>query len=414
MNARNTLKRPKHATRARRTVVRLAAAVALGLGLGLVLAPAASVLTPQTAIALPPDGPSPNTPDTYVEVWPTTVRHGDVLNFRVSGFPAGEVIHLKYDDGDASVCGSSAVHGACVIHTQVVPSSGVTVGSIVIPGDLPVGTHWLRFLASAPAPGGGVLGFTLHGQGGGYGNSTFAVVEGGSAQPGGGGGAPAGAAAPVQTTGQAGSAEATTGAGGTATAVVGEPATTEPQQAPAAPAASGDQLSPAARSAVKAAVDDSNLTLAVNTEYSNEWMYVYAYSKPTGLGWQQVANDGTLRFSVLDLEAGEHRFAVVDEDGTLIGWTAATIEAEVMAKAQELATGVPAQLGGNDAGDTGDTGGVPWLGIGAVAAALVVGGVVVWLVLRRPRSAATPSGTAPVHPEASTPEGVQTGGPTAP
>lgn len=48
----------------------------------------AVVLAPLSAMALPPDGPSPNTPGTYAEVWPTTVTAGDVLNFRVSGFPA--------------------------------------------------------------------------------------------------------------------------------------------------------------------------------------------------------------------------------------------------------------------------------------------------------------------------------------
>ncbi len=361
-------------------------------------------VAPQSALALPPDGPSPNTPGTYVEVWPTTVQAGDVLNFRVSGFPAGEIIHLKYDDGDASVCGSSAVHGACVIHTQVVPSSGVTVGSIVIPSDLPAGTHWLRFLASAPAPGGGggVLGYSLHGQGGGYGNSNFTVVAGGTGGQGaasGSAGAPSGAAAPGQTSGVAGSADATTGAGATAKAVVGDVATTEPQEVPAAPVASGEKLPASEKGGVEAAVDDGNLTLAVSTEFANEWTYVYAYGAvgSVGLGWQQVANDGTLRLSILDLEAGDHRFAVLDEDGELMGWVGATIDADLVAQAQELATGVAP--GASEASESAG-GGIPWLGIGAVAFAAVAAGAILWLVLRRPKIASgTPAaGAAAAEP----------------
>lgn len=361
-------------------VSRLAAVAALA---------AAVVLAPQAALALPPDGPSPNTPGTYVEVWPTEVKHGDVLNFRVSGFPAGEIIHLKYDDGNESVCGSSAVHGACVIHTQVIPSSGVTVGSIVIPADLPVGSHWLRFLASTPAPGGGggVLGFTLHGEGGGYGNSDFTVVAGGT----GGGGlsaggsssaaAPSGAAAPGQTTGEAGSADATTGAGGTAKAVVGDVPTTEPQTVPAAPAASGNALPADKQGSVKAAVADGNLTLAVSADFAAEWAFVYAFSTPTELGWQQVANDGTLRFSILDLEAGDHRFAVLNEDGELLGWTEATIEADALAEAQEIATGISAET-------ASEATGLPWLGIGIGAGAVVVAALAFWLILRKPKQPA--------------------------
>lgn len=341
------------------------------VAVGVVLA-AAAVVAPQSASALPPDGPSPNTPGTYVEVWPTSVKHGEVLNFRVSGFPAGEIIHLKYDDGDASVCGSSAVHGACVIHTQVVPSSGVTVGSVVIPADLPLGGHWLRFLASSPVAGGGVLGFTLHGQGGGYGNSNFTVIAGGT------GGAPAGAAAPGQTTGEAGSAQSTTGAGATAKAVVGDVATTEPQRDPEAPAASGGDLPVDARGVVTASVDGGSLTISVDAEYAHEWMFVFAYSEPVGLGWQQVAGDGTLLLPLLDLEPGQHRFAVVNEDGELVGWTEADIDDALVAEAQQLATGAPLE------GETAER--IPWIGIGAVAAAVVAAAAILWLTLRRARA----------------------------
>ena len=378
----------------------------------------AVVLAPLSAMALPPDGPSPNTPGTYAEVWPTTVSAGDILNFRVSGFPAGEIIHLKYDDGNESVCGSSAVHGACVIHTQVIPTSGVTVGSVVIPSDLPAGDHWLRFLASSPAPGGdGILGFTLHGDGGGYGSSNFTVVAGGtggqevsaggnggpgnSSGAGGGGSAggsngggsafqapSGGGAAPGEVVGEPGSVDAAAGAGAVAKAVDGEVPTDEPQTVPAAPAPSGDKLPKDKKSGVQAAIKDGNLTLGVDVQYSAEWAFVYAYSEPTELGWQQVANDGTLRFSILNLEPGEHSFAVLNEDGELLGWTEATIDAEAVAAAQELATGVS---GGDIAAKPNaalvNESALPWTTIGIGVVAVVAALLVFWIILRKPKKA---------------------------
>ncbi len=378
----------------------------------------AVVLAPLSAMALPPDGPSPNTPGTYAEVWPTTVTAGDVLNFRVSGFPAGEIIHLKYDDGNENVCGSSAVHGACVIHTQVIPTSGVTVGSVVIPSDLPVGDHWLRFLASATAPGGdGVLGFTLHGDGGGYGNSNFTVVAGGNGGQevsAGGNGGPAnssgggdgsgaagtsgggsaaqvpsgGGAAPGETTGEAGSVDAAAGAGAVAKAVDGEVPTDEPQTVPKAPAPTADNLPADKKSGVQAAIADGNLTLGVDVQYSAEWAFVYAYSEPTELGWQQVANDGTLRFSILNLEPGEHSFAVLNEDGELLGWTEAAIDAEAVAAAQELATGVSGDdVAAEPNATPANESALPWTAIGIGGAAIVAAVLVFWVILRKPKKA---------------------------
>ena len=377
------------------------------------------VLAPLSAMALPPDGPSPNTPGTYAEVWPTTVSAGDVLNFRVSGFPAGEIIHLKYDDGNENVCGSSAVHGACVIHTQVIPTSGVTVGSVVIPSDLPAGDHWLRFLASTPAPGGdGILGFTLRGNGSGYGNSNFTVVAGGSGgqgisaggnggpgnSSGGGGGGSAGGsngggsapqapsgggAAPGEVVGEPGSVDAAAGAGAIAKAVIGEVPTDEPQTVPQAPAPSGDKLPKDKKTGVQAAIADGNLTLGVDVQYSAEWAFVYAYSEPTELGWQQVANDGTLRFSILNLEPGEHSFAVLNEDGELLGWTEATIDEAAVEAAVELATGVSGDdlTAGAEAAPMPNESALPWTAIGIGGAAVIAAALVFWIILRKPKKA---------------------------
>lgn len=353
---------------------------------------AALLLLTQPAAALPPDGPSPNTPGTYVEVWPTTVKHGDVLNFRVTGFPAGEIIHLKYDDGDASVCGSSAVHGACVVHKQVVPSSGVTVGSIIIPADLPTGRHWIRFLASKEVPGGGVLGFTLHGNDGASGNSTFSVVAG--AAPGAGAGVSASGGSPGgYATGGGGVSGSTTGPGGTvlnapttagevAKATPGEVATTEPQAAPQLPIKSASELNKGNRGGVKAVIENNQLRFSVDQELANEWVFVYAYPDKKELGWQQVANDGTLSYPLLELEPGEHKFAVIDVDNALVGWDDLTVDAKTVAKLKEQVTGVPA-----DVADEGGTA-VPWVGIAVLAGAVLVAAVIVVTVLKRGSGAA--------------------------
>lgn len=176
-------------------------------GLAAVFAVAALVLGPASvAGAIPPDGPSPNTPGTSSSTSPGRVQPGDRVNFTVRGFPAGETLYIKINDGDASVCSNSAVHGACVVHQQRIPSGGTVSGSLVFPSDLPAGTYWLRFLASEDiVQGGNVVGtrgFTLRGQdftvgsaggggsgsSGGGGGSGSSGGDGGGAGPGSGGG----------------------------------------------------------------------------------------------------------------------------------------------------------------------------------------------------------------------------------
>ena len=112
------------------------------------------------AAAVPPGGPSANTPGTSAAVSPTSLKAGDKISFRLRGFPAGETVSIKIDDGKE--CGQAAVHGACVIYKQRI-SSGSTYGSFRVPKDLKPGSHTLRFLASqvVKSGGGGIKGFTL-------------------------------------------------------------------------------------------------------------------------------------------------------------------------------------------------------------------------------------------------------------
>lgn len=114
------------------------AALVLGTGLGGLVVPSAS--------ALPPGGASPDTPGTSGTVSPRQVAPGATVSFSIAGFPGGEVVSVKIDDGE--FCSAKGVHGACVVHQQKSAKDGTLRGSFSLPGDLSAGRHWLRFLAS--------------------------------------------------------------------------------------------------------------------------------------------------------------------------------------------------------------------------------------------------------------------------
>lgn len=110
------------------------------------LAAVSTLLLVGPANALPPGGPSSNTPGTSSTISPGTLQAGDTLSFTLSGFPAGEQVYIKIDNGDA--CPADAAQGACVVHQQKTDGSGSASGSFVLPTDLAEGEHTLRFLAT--------------------------------------------------------------------------------------------------------------------------------------------------------------------------------------------------------------------------------------------------------------------------
>ena len=336
---------------------------------------------PPAAEALPPGGAGANTPGTWSRVSPRMIKAGGLLHFTLGGFPKGETVYVKIDDG--ALC-SNTSHGACVYHTQKVPNSGVVNGSFRLPAKLAKGTHTLRFLASAyvdPAnPGAGTKGFTNKSPG-------FTVS-----------GASAGSSATTKTTTTTvdggSSSSSNGGATSTGTGSVADPKAgakaKQPAAQPAVPAVSGAALNPAKAGKVKATLSDGLAVLNVGDAYAGEWMFVYAFSDPTPLGWQQVAVDGTVTVPTTELPAGEHRLAVQDVDGALLGWTQVALAAPA-AGASAAPAGAPATASAvaPAAPSAASSGGGIGVGLLAGAVAVVLAGFVVVLVRRR-RGALSP------------------------
>lgn len=147
-----------------------------------------ALLAAGPALALPPDGPGPETPGTSSRVWPTELRAGETLNFEVSGFPPNETVYIKIDDG--TMCTDTS-HGACVYHTQRLDANGYASGSLVLPADLAPGDHWLRMLGTGDVfdeRTGEKIGYTGYTRRGG---NDFRIVAAGTTGDAGGGSAAA-------------------------------------------------------------------------------------------------------------------------------------------------------------------------------------------------------------------------------
>lgn len=100
------------------------------------------------ASALPPGGAATvNTPGTSSSVSPDSVEQCGSVSYEVSGFPAGETVNVKIDDGNVSG-GDKSVQGQGVVDEQAIGDDGRASGSVEISCDFPTGTHTLRFLAT--------------------------------------------------------------------------------------------------------------------------------------------------------------------------------------------------------------------------------------------------------------------------
>ena len=109
-----------------------------------------------------------------------------------------------------------------------------------------------------------------------------------------------------------------------------------PKGAPvAAPVAAGEaSLTAATKGGIS--VSDSTLkpgqkfTITVGRDHADQYVAAFVYSSPVSLGgWQLVAADGTIEVTLpTTLAAGQHRIAVQDVDGVVIGWADVTVWAD--------------------------------------------------------------------------------------
>lgn len=358
----------------------------------------AAMATP--AVAIPPDGAGPDTPGTSASVSPATLEPCQTIGFTVTGFPGGETLYVKIDDGVGY--GDTSVQGSGVWHMQAIPASGTVNGSFELPCDITAGAHWLRFLASEEVLDDdgdfqGVIGYTRRG------GADFTVVSPsgssggsgatGSAAGGGSGGASGSdGGSATGSSGQSGQAPVTGGAGGGQLAGEGEVVVIDPDavadafgdappaEAPEPPVASGADLPADGVDAISAVVAGHYAVIELGESLAGQWVYVYAYSDPIGLGWQQVSDDGHITVSTLPLPDGEHRFVVLDAESGILGWTALRLGEEVEEAspepADEQAVAVSAEA------SEGTDGGVPVVGLVGAVILVLVGAGAAWFVLR--------------------------------
>jgi LPXTG-motif cell wall-anchored protein len=70
-----------------------------------------------------------------------------------------------------------------------------------------------------------------------------------------------------------------------------------------------------------------NGTAVITGLKAGAWYFVTAFSDPVQLGWFRANADGEISLSLGGVVPGDHRLAVQDVDGELVGWAAVTVTA---------------------------------------------------------------------------------------
>lgn len=392
-------------------------------------------MTAMPALAIPPGGPSPDTPGTSASVSPATLEACQTIEFTVTGFPAGETLYVKIDDGIGY--GDTSVQGEGVWHMQSIPASGTVHGRRALPCDIAPGAHWLRFLASEEIldeEGNfqGVIGYTSRGtsdftvvapsgsqdsgSGSGSGSSGSSGSSGDSGSSGGSGSGSGSGNGTQSGSGQSGdSSDSGDGTGEVPTegevvavdpeAVAAAGSDGPPAESPEPPAVSGDDLPGDLAGLISVTAAGDFAVIDLSADRAGQWVYVYAHAGSAGqggqapdeqaqgwqglgwqgLGWQQVGDQGHVTISTLTMDPGEHRFAVLDADGDLIGWSAAQL-GEAPVDQGETDTDSPdspdeAVVPISASGAVDDSR-FPVIGVVGAVVLVLVGAGAAWLVLR--------------------------------
>ncbi|GAA5030723.1 hypothetical protein ACFQRL_11110 [Microbacterium fluvii] len=171
---------------------------------------------------------------------------------------------------------------------------------------------------------------------------------------------------------------------------------TAPTSVPAAPFSTSAGLVAGNAGGVTLSLDGSVATLVVPAAQPGEWVFVFAYSEPTPVGWIQVDAERAVRVDVAALEAGDHKIAIVAADEQLLGWAGVTVdgvlEEQPAATTEHAAADVSTDAGAEAPAALTATGGLSsadwWLlGGGALLAGVLVA-VVLVVRSRRARAGA--------------------------
>ncbi|MCL0120046.1 hypothetical protein [Corynebacterium pygosceleis] len=158
-----------------------------------------------------------------------------------------------------------------------------------------------------------------------------------------------------------------------------------PDGEPAPPVLNAANLTSRRIGPVTSSLNGDLMTLAAGGHEPGEWVYLFSYSpKPTGIGWARLDDLSQVALDISALGTGEHRIALTDSSGELIGW------APVPGTGHRSPESVPAPVDEEtaptaQAGGTGTTGvaqplmsGTDWaliLGAIALVQLLVLGAV---------------------------------------
>lgn len=165
------------------------------------------------------------------------------------------------------------------------------------------------------------------------------------------------------------------GAGGVlAGAAQADPVPEKPDWVPDPPVASSADLTDANSGDVTGVQEGTVVTLTVPGAEPGDWVFVYAYSEPLAVGWIQVDEDAQIRIDIAGLPPGDHKLAVLDDAGDLLGWAGVTVDGdEAAAEASSSVPVVPATA----AGATGLLSATDWwLIAGAAVLVLFVVGLI--------------------------------------
>jgi hypothetical protein len=167
---------------------------------------------------------------------------------------------------------------------------------------------------------------------------------------------------------------------------------------PAEPVTGIDGLVLANAGTLTAVQDGAVITATLPIAIAGSWVYLYVYTA-TGavpVGWIQADADGRVRVDLSGLPVGDHKLAVLDAAGALLGWVSAVVDGDpapaavvedtpdAVAEAPAASSAPSASPSPEATASTGWTSADWWLLAGGAAVGMILAAGVT-LLIRRPR-----------------------------